>query len=337
MRPIQEIKALLNEPKKIVITMHQKPDADAMGSSLALFHYLNLKGHRVSVISPTNYPEFLKWMPGCVSVIDFENRPQKAISLLKEAELLFCLDFNDPERTRDLAPYLSKTACPRVLIDHHPEPIAGFEYGLSDTSASSTTQLIYEMIFMFGDEALINDDIAQCIYAGTMTDTGSFRFSSTTARVHRMVADLFDRGLQHEPIHQAVYDNFLENRLRFLGEALSSRLEFLYPYNTALIAIPNSDLKKFQLRVGDTEGLVNFPLSIKGIRLAALLIERDHEIKLSFRSKGDFDVNSFARQNFEGGGHQNASGGRSSDTLERTVTRFKNALEANKDKLSHPI
>ncbi|MGN7823904.1 bifunctional oligoribonuclease/PAP phosphatase NrnA [Chitinophaga varians] len=329
MKPIEEIKPLLEAPKKVVITMHQKPDADAMGSSLALYHYLIQKGHQVTVISPTNFPDFLKWMPGAEGVIDFESSTDKAMEALKDIQLLFCLDFNALYRTKNMAPHLEAVKCTKILIDHHLEPQPDFEYGVSDTSASSTAQLVYETIYKLGDEKLINLDIAQCIYAGTVTDTGSFRFASTTARVHRMVADLMDRGLRHEIIHQEIYDNFLENRLRFLGHSLLNRMEVFYEYNTAMLAIPYSDLKRFDLQTGDTEGLVNFLLSIQGIKMAALIIDRNSEVKLSFRSKGNFDVNTFARRYFEGGGHFNASGGRSTDSLEKTVNRFIKAVEEN--------
>ncbi|MGH2644990.1 MAG: DHH family phosphoesterase, partial [Chitinophagaceae bacterium] len=204
-----------------------------------------------------------------------------------------------------------------------------FDYGRSDVSAASTALLVYEFIVEMGDEKLINDKIAQCVYAGTMTDTGSFRFTSTSDRVHLMVAKLMEKGLKHEPIHQAIYDNYLESRLRFIGHALLNRLEVFYEYNVAMIAIPYNDIQRFVLKTGDTEGLVNFPLSIRGIKMAALIIDRKEEIRMSFRSKGEFDVNSFARKYFEGGGHQNAAGGRSSDTLEKTVERFKSALKEN--------
>ncbi|HVI43336.1 MAG TPA: DHH family phosphoesterase [Chitinophaga sp.] len=329
MKSIEEIKPLLENPKKVVITMHQKPDADAMGSSLAWYHYLIQKGHHVTVISPTNFPDFLKWMPGAEGVIDFESSTDKAQEALLGIDLLFCLDFNALYRTKNMTPYLEKLDCVKILIDHHLEPQPSFDYGVSDTSASSTAQLVYETIYKLGDEKMINLAIAQCIYAGTVTDTGSFRFGSTTARVHRMVADLMDRGLQHEVIHQAIYDNFLENRLRFLGHSLLNRMEVFYEYNTAMLAIPYSDLKRFDLQTGDTEGLVNFLLSIQGIKLAALIIDRNVEVKLSFRSKGDFDVNTFARKYFDGGGHFNASGGRSIDPLDKTVNRFIKAIEEN--------
>jgi phosphoesterase RecJ-like protein len=329
MKPIEEIKPLLETPKKVVITMHQKPDADAMGSSLAMYHYLIQKGHQVTVISPTNFPDFLKWMPAADLVIDYESSTDRALQALEGIDLLFCLDFNAFYRTKNLAPHLEKLNCIRILIDHHLEPQPDFEYGISDTSASSTAQLVYETIYKLGDEHYINMEIAQCIYAGTVTDTGSFRFASTTAAVHRMVADLMDRGLKHEVIHQAIYDNFLENRLRFLGHSLLNRMEVFYEYNTAMLAIPYTDLKRFDLQTGDTEGLVNFLLSIQGIKLAALIIDRNSEVKLSFRSKGNFDVNAFARKYFDGGGHFNASGGRSTDSLEKTAERFIKAIEEN--------
>ncbi|TAM98658.1 MAG: bifunctional oligoribonuclease/PAP phosphatase NrnA [Chitinophagaceae bacterium] len=330
MKSLIEIKPILNSsPKSIAITMHQRPDADAMGASLAMFDYLRQKGHEVNVISPTVFPDFLKWMPGCDHVIVFETQKAKALEVLEHIDILFCLDFNSLGRTKDLAPYLEKTSCIKVLLDHHLEPQQIFDYGKSDISAASTALLVYEFIVSMDDEKLINNNIAQCVYAGTMTDTGSFRFTSTSYRVHLMVAKLMEKGLEHEPIHQAIYDNYLESRLRFIGHALLNRLEVFYEYNVAMIAIPYSDIQRFGLKTGDTEGLVNFPLSIKGIKMAALIIDRKEEVRMSFRSKGEFDVNAFARKYFEGGGHQNAAGGRSADTLEKTVERFKNALKEN--------
>ncbi|MHB1922786.1 MAG: DHH family phosphoesterase, partial [Chitinophagaceae bacterium] len=302
MEPIEEIKPLLAEPKRIVITMHQKPDADAMGSSLALYQFLIKKGHKVVVLSPTNYPDFLKWMPGCSDVIDFEANETKGLKALEEAELLFCLDFNSFDRAKKLGAHLAKLTCIKILIDHHLFPQPVFDYGESDPDASSTCQLVYELILLLGEEKLLDVNMARCIYAGTMTDTGSFRFTNTNSRVHRMVADLLDRGLKHSPIHEAIYDNYLENRLRFTGFVLLNRMEILYEYNTGIISVPYSDVKKYDIRAGDTEGLVNFPLSIKGIKFAILIIDRDAEVKLSFRSKGDFDVNIFARTYFDGGG-----------------------------------
>lgn len=331
MKPLIEIKPLLNLPgKRILITMHQKPDADAMGASLAMYRYLSRKGHTVFVVSPTNYPDFLKWMPGCSDVLDFSASQEKVLPLLKDLDLLFCLDFNVLSRTKAMEPLLQQLTCAKVMLDHHPDPQPDFEYGISDTRAASTSLLVYEFIKEMGDRALIDDGIAQCVYAGTMTDTGSFRFPNTNARVHLMVADLMQGGLKHEPIHQAIYDNFLENRLRFLGHLLSNRLEVFYEYNAALIWISSEDARRYDLKTGDTEGLVNYPLSIQGIQLSALIVDRGDEVKLSFRSKGAFDVNAFARKYFQGGGHPNASGGHSKDSIEATIRRYKQALEENK-------
>lgn len=315
--------------------MHQRPDADAMGASLAMYAYLLQKGHEVTVISPTVFPDFLRWMPGCDKVIVFENNKEEALAILQKVDILFCLDFNFLKRTKEMGPYLENLSCTKVMLDHHMQPQSGFDFGKSDVDAASTALLVYEFIVDMGDEKLINDQIARCVYAGTMTDTGSFRFTSTSYRVHEMVAKLMRKGLKHEPIHQAIYDNYLESRWRFVGYALLNRMEVFYDYNVAMIAIPQKDIQHFGLKTGDTEGLVNYPLSIKGIKMAALIIDRKDEIRMSFRSKGDFDVNTFARKYFEGGGHQNASGGRSTDTLEKTVIRFKEALKENEAALKN--
>jgi phosphoesterase RecJ-like protein len=330
MKPVQQIFPSLESPKKVVIVMHQKPDADAMGASLALFHLLKGLGHMVSVVSPTNWAEWLKWMKGCDKVIDYELNTDKANSLLSEAEWIFCLDFNTLVRTRKMATKLAELSATKILIDHHQQPATeSFNYGWSDTSKSSTCEMVYDFIVASCHSDKIDIPIAECLYAGVMADTGSFRFSSATASVHRMVADLKERGLEHSRVHENLFDNFLENRLRFTGYVLQSRMDIFYEYNTALISVPWKDLVKYQIKTGDTEGLVNYPLTIQGIKLAALIIDRDEEIKCSFRSKGNFDVNIFARTYFEGGGHFNAAGGRSTDSLEQTVQRFIKAMKEN--------
>jgi bifunctional oligoribonuclease and PAP phosphatase NrnA len=334
MRPIAEIYPLLKQPRRVVIAMHQKPDADAMGSSLGLSLFLRRLGHRTTVISPTNWAEWLKWMPDCAAVIDYEYSTEKAVSALEEAEWIFCLDFNTLSRTRHMAPRLRKLPVPKMLIDHHQQPeSAVFAYGISNTEKSSTCEMIYDLIVGSGHAGKIDVDIAACLYAGVMTDTGSFRFPGATASVHRMVAALKDTGLNHTQIHDNLFDNFLENRLRFMGFVLQNRMEVFYEYNAALISVPWKDLVRYEIKTGDTEGLVNYPLSIQGIKMAALIIDRDEEVKCSFRSKGDFDVNTFARTYFDGGGHFNAAGGRSTDTLETTVQRFINAIKENSSQL----
>lgn len=334
MRPIQESYPLLTVPRKVVITTHQKPDADAMGSSLALKHFLVQFGHQVTVISPTNWAGWVNWMPGALEVLDFEKERAICNVILDEAELLYCLDFNIFHRTKGMAEKLKKISCTKILIDHHQEPDeASFDYGVSNTAKSSTSEMIYDLIIDSGHADKINEATGECVYAGVVGDTGSFRFSSTHAGVHRLVADLKTRGLEHSHIHEKLFDNFLENRLRFIGHVLLNRMEVFYEYNTVLISIPKSDLVKYEIKTGDTEGLVNYPQTIQGIKLVALVVDRDEERKWSFRSKGDFDCNGFARKYFEGGGHFNAAGGRSSETLDKTVQRFKEVMKENENLL----
>ncbi|MBI2730158.1 MAG: DHH family phosphoesterase [Sphingobacteriales bacterium] len=330
MKSIQEIFPLLKQPKKVVITTHQKPDADAMGSSLALANFLKQFGHTVTVISPTNWAAFLNWMPGSNEVLDYEKTIEKSHKILREAEWLFCLDFNALHRTKRMTNILTEISCTKILIDHHIEPqVEAFDYGYSLTTKCSTCEMIYDVIVESGHDDMLNIPIAECLYAGAMTDTGSFRFLSANETVHLMVADLKRRGLNHSQIHENIYDNFLENRLRFIGHMLLNRMEIYYEYNTALIAISKNDLLRYEMKTGDTEGLVNYPLTIQGIKLAALVIDRDEERKWSFRSKGNFDCNTFARTYFEGGGHFNAAGGRSSESLDQTVAKFKKVMKEN--------
>ncbi|MFV0606460.1 MAG: DHH family phosphoesterase [Niabella sp.] len=334
MKPISDIYPLLQQPAKVVITMHQKPDADAMGSALALYLFLVKLGHRATVISPTNWAKWLNWMPGCEMVINFENRTAEAIDILQDADYLFCLDFNIFHRTKKLASHLAAANCIKVLIDHHKEPdIASFDYGISNADKSSTCEMIYDFIVGSGNEALIDLNIAECIYGGVVSDTGSFRFSSTTASVHEMVAKLMKTGLDHAKVQSCLFDNFLENRLRFIGHILTNRLEFLYEYNTALISVTKQDLQNFEIKTGDSEGIVNLPQAVQDIKLVGMVVDRDEERKWSFRSKGDFDCNAFARKYFDGGGHFNASGGQTKDSLPETIEKFKLALVETKNLL----
>ena len=335
MKPISEIFSLIEKPKNIVITFHQKPDADAMGSGLGLYNFLIQFGHTVSVISPTNWPSFLNWMPGSKTVVDFEMHNDKAKALLQKCEWLFCLDFNVLSRTKRMEPVIESLSATKILIDHHQQPqTEAFDFGISDVTKSSTAEMVYDFIIAAGYSEKINAETAECLYAGVMTDTGSFRFNSTSANVHRMIADLKDKGLEHSQIHENLFDNFLEGRFRFFGNILLNRMDVFYEYNTALIAIPQSDLIKYNVKTGDTEGLVNFPLSIKGIKLAAVIIDRGDERKSSFRSKGGFDVNTFARKYFNGGGHFNAAGGKNIEPLDEVVRKFKAAIKENRELLN---
>ena len=335
MQQVSELYPLFNAKKNIVITMHQKPDGDAMGSSLGLYHFLKSFDLNITVISPTNWPSFLNWMPGCKQVLDYDRDKEKADKIITDADWIFCLDFNTLGRTKSMEASLINAKAERILIDHHQEPQTEmFAYGISDTSKSSTAEMVYDFIINSGQAELLTLDCASCLYAGVMTDTGSFRFPSTTASVHTMIAHLKTLGLNHSAIHEALYDNFSENRLRFIGQVLLNRMEVFYEYNTALIIIPQADLLKYDIKTGDTEGLVNYPLSIEGIKLAVIMIDRGEERKCSFRSKGDFDVNTFARKYFNGGGHFNAAGGATKETLEQARLTFIAAIKENKSQLS---
>lgn len=326
MRPIEESSYLLEGTKKVFITTHHKPDGDAIGSMLALHHYLTAKGHHVTSVSPSELPEFLMWMPGVEQLYNYEAEQKVVEKLLSESDVIFCLDFNNFSRTGKLEDTLAKATQPKILIDHHLMPADVWDFGMSIPAKSSTCEMVYDYINTCGDNEAITVDIAECIYTGTMTDTGSFRFPVTSAAVHTMIADLKSKGLAHSKIHEAVYDTWSLKRMQFLGYVLLEKMEIMPQYKTGLIALSKKDLKLFDVNSGDLEGLVHYPLSIDGVRFAVMITERGEEIKLSLRSKGDFDVSKFAREHFNGGGHFNASGGRSNASFTDTVERFKKIL-----------
>ncbi len=315
--------------------MHQKPDGDAMGAALGLYHFLQRLGHTVTVISPTNWAKFLNWLPGNEGVLDYEASREKAEQILAETDFLFCLDFNILHRTKGMEKTLADLNCIKVLIDHHQQPQeSAFHFGVSNVSKSSTCEMVYDFIMASPHANILNRDMATCIYTGLLTDTGSFRFPSATAQVHRIVAHLIDLGIDHAKIFENLFDNFSESRLRFIGNALLHRMEVFYEYNTAFMAIPGTDVMKYGIKTGDTEGLVNYLLTIEGIRFGALLIDRKEERKWSFRSKGDFDVNQFARKHFHGGGHLNAAGGGNKESFENNVRSFIAYLKLYAEQLS---
>jgi len=335
MQNLSAFKALLRKPAKVVVTTHQNPDADALGSSLALALYLEKLGHEVSVISPTDYPEFLHWMKGNERVINFEDGDEKlTYGLIENADIIFCLDFSALCRINSLGDLVAQSDAKKVLIDHHLDPEDFADFMEWDIGASATAELLFDLIVEIGDKDLIDKDIAECLYAGIMTDTGSFRHPNTTQNVLKIAAELVAFGADVARVAKLIYDNNSIERMKFLGFSLSQRLKTLEAFNTAYIAISKDDLKQFKSKTGDTEGLVNYALSIKGIRFAALIIDRQDEIKLSFRSIGDFSVNDFARDHFEGGGHKNAAGGCSSLTLTETVNKFEELLNEYKDVLN---
>lgn len=326
---------LLTEPKNIVITTHHKPDGDALGSSLGLYHWLKANKHEVEVVLSSDFPSFLNWMPGCESVTIFPTDSTRATRLLNEADIIFCLDYSTLARTNILEPIIRSARGQKWMIDHHldPEDFATLRYW--DAEAAATAQLVYSFISDICNAGLdITSEIATCLYAGIMTDTGSFRFRSTTASVHLIISKLIEAGAKNWEIHEHIYNSSTENRLRFLGYCLLNCLEVIPAYNTAIFSVTKNDLEQFQVSTGDTEGLVNYALSVKGIRLAALFIDRTELIKLSLRSTGEIPCNEICKKHFNGGGHLNASGGSSTESLEQAINKFKSILPTYKEILT---
>lgn len=332
---VKEIKALLSKPKNVVIVTHWSPDGDAMGSSLGLYNYLSQKKHKVTVITPNDYPSFLFWLPGNKNVINFSTKAREAKVAVAKANIIFCLDFNSLKRIDALGDEVGKSKAKKCIIDHHLQPEDFADFMLHDIKACSTCELIHDFIELMGDKKLINKNISNCLYTGIMTDTGSFRFPSTTAKTHRIIAELIDAGAENSEIHNRIYDDNTEDKLRLLGFCLAEKLTVLKEYGTAFFSLRSDELKHFNYRKGDTEGVVNYALSIEGIRFAAFFVERDGIIKTSFRSKGDFNVNLFSRKHFSGGGHANAAGGMSEISLDETIIKFVSLLAGYKKEL-HP-
>jgi bifunctional oligoribonuclease and PAP phosphatase NrnA len=326
MSTVFELLATVADPN-IVITTHHKPDGDALGSSLGLLQVLKNCGFdKVVVISPTDYPDFFSWMPGSDSILIYENDTVQCEDRIRQADVIFCLDFNKYSRINEMGAIVSAVSARKILIDHHQEPDTFDHMTWWDSGASSTCELVFNMLNSEGKGDVIDQRAAQCLYTGIMTDTGSFRYSSTNSNTHKVVSSLLETGIQQHEIHSAVFDSFSENRIRLLGFVLTERLDILHDYKTVIIHLSREDLKRFDVKTGDTEGLVNYGLSIQGIKLAILIIDRTVMIKMSFRSKGAFDVHQFAMNHFNGGGHIQASGGSSSLTLSETIEKCKALL-----------
>lgn len=318
------LKLELQTPKKIAIVSHRNPDGDAIGSSLGLLHFLKQLKHDVHFISPNEYPDFLAWIPEVNNTIIFEKEVNKATELLKSSDYIFTLDFNALHRTGEfMEKTLQTLTVPMIMIDHHQSPDNYPLYTFSDTNYGSTCEMIYDFINALGFNQLINKEVATCLYVGITTDSGSFRFPKTTAKTHTCVADLISKGINNSEIHNLLFDNASYSRLQLLGRALQN-LTLLKEYNASYITLSQEELDTFNYKKGDTEGIVNYGLSLEGINMTAIFIENKEEgiIKISFRSQGDIDVNQFARKYFNGGGHINAAGGKSFLSLEETVKQF---------------
>ncbi len=335
MTNLTELKGFLSKPRRIVITSHINPDGDAMGSSLALYNYLQPLGHKVSVVVPSNYPDFLKWMPGDQKVYIYPYQPAEAQRLIGEAELIFCLDYNALGRIGEVGTYVAANLCPKVLIDHHLFPDDFACYVLHKVEASSTAELVYEFLEQLGAAHKVDANIGACLYTGILTDTGGFQYPNTSARVHRIVANLLDAGVDHNKIYRDVFNSFTEDRLRLFGYCITEKLKIYPEYKATLVSLTKEELQRFHVRSGDTEGIVNYPLKIQGINFSALVVDRTEVVKLSFRSVGKFDVNQFSRSHFNGGGHVNAAGGQSKEPLDAVIAKFERVLPDFKEQLMY--
>ena len=331
---IKRLKHILNTRQNIIIIPHKNPDGDAMGSTLGLCHFLTKLGHKAKVVVPNDYPDFLKWLPGSEEVIIHELNTKHSTSTIEKADLIFTLDFNALHRAgHSLEKILNNADTRKIMIDHHQQPEDYAEITYSDVTIASTCEMVYNVIEYLGEVSKLDASIATCLYTGIMTDTGSFKFSSTSSRTHFIVGKLMESGISHAEIHQNVFDSNSYERLQLLGRALQN-LKIIPEYRTAYITLSQSELDEFKFRKGDTEGFVNYGLSIKGIIFAAIFIENEQEqiIKISLRSKGTFSVNAFSRAHFNGGGHNNAAGGRSELSLDSTIEKFISILpEYQKD------
>jgi phosphoesterase RecJ-like protein len=331
---IAELKQLISNKQEIVITTHHKPDGDALGSSLGLAAFFRAIGHSVNVVVPSEFPDFLSWMKGSNEVVDFLRDSAKAKELFKKATFVCCLDFNDPRRVEALHDTLVNAPGLKLMLDHHLDPKDFCHFTFSDPKVGSTCELVYHLIDALNGTLLIDKDSAACLYAGIMTDTGSFRFNSVTPTTHRVIANLLETGMRNDFVHEAIYDTSSESRLRFLGNSLLNQMTVKPEFNTVFFEATKEDMQRFKHQSGDLEGIVNYGLSIKGIKMAALFSERDGIVKISFRSKGDFSVKALAEKHFEGGGHKNAAGGRSSLSLKDTIAKFVALLPSYLEDLS---
>lgn len=322
-------KVLIEQAKSIVITSHKNPDGDAVGSALGLYHVLRTINNNIQVILPDSAPRFLQWMPDYEKILFFDSQNESAKTVLIGADLVFNLDYNALHRTgEEMGAFLAGIAKPSIMIDHHQQPDDFPVVLYSDTSACSTCEMVYRFVISCGWENHINDHASQCIYAGIVTDTGSFRFPSVSSETHTFVSKMIEKGLKHAEIHQKIYDTNSLNRLRLIGYALGEKLVVWSDLKAALITLTYEELSRFDHQPGDTESLVNQALSIEGVQVAVFFREESDKIKISFRSKGAVDVNQFARNGWNGGGHKNAAGGSTKETMSEAIERLKESLKS---------
>lgn len=325
----KQLSKLFSSCSNILLISHINPDGDAIGSQIALYQFLTEQGKKVSMLTPNYLQDFLKWMDGSDQIAVFIHDRKKCRTMIKSADLIVMLDFNQPNRLGEAEELVVESRALKVLIDHHLDPVSFADLTISESSMCSTSELVHELICEINGEIFMNKPYAEALYTGIITDTGNFEHGSYTSSTLRIVADLLETGIQKERIINLIYNNFSAERLRLQGYALNKRMVVLPELQSAYIFLTKDDLKEYKHIKGDTEGFVNMPLSIKGICFSTLFIEKDGFIKLSFRSKGDFPSNEIASQYFSGGGHMNASGGEYYDTLENTIEYFLKVLQDN--------
>ncbi len=326
----KELSELFSTSGNILLVCHINPDGDAIGSQIALYHYLKSKGRKVNMLSPNNLQEFLKWLEGADMINVFIRDRKKAQQIISEADLIVMLDFNQPGRTGEAEKYIVSSTAKKIIIDHHLDPVNFAGLIISDSSMCSTAELVYELIKEMEGKPFVNKSFAEALYVGIITDTGNFEHGAYTGRTMRIVADFLDSGIEKNKILNLIYNNFSSGRMMLQGFALNERMIVLPEYKTAYISLSKDDLHKYHHEKGDTEGFVNLPLSIRDIVFSALFIEKENFVKISFRSKGKFPTNEFAAKYFSGGGHLNASGGEYYASLDETVAYFLKVLHDNK-------
>ncbi len=335
MKPIQEYIAQLNEPKSFAITHHYNADADALGSTLGLRFFLEKLGHTVTLISPNKNPAYLSWLPGYNEIVVFDETSDEVKNILKDVDAIFCLDFNIFHRTKHLAKTLEEFAGTKILMDHHLQPDEdSFDYGISIPAKSSTAEMVYDFIQLCQKEDLLDKQIASCLYIGAVADTGGFKYSNTAPSTLEMAAALMRTGIDISRIQERTFNTRSEGDLRLLGYILKDNMQLFPEHNAALITIPQDIYKKYNIQSGGTEGLVNYPLSIGNIIFSTFIVEKDGEVKMSLRSQGSLDISNIARTYFNGGGHRNASGGKSDESLEKTIETFKEVLDKHKKEIN---
>jgi len=328
---ITKVKKAIDNVDKIVIVAHIGPDGDAVGSSLALWHYLMTIDKEPIVIVPNPFPDFLSWMPGAECILDYDHSKEKADELIAAAELIFTLDFNTASRMGDMAEAVLNAKADKILVDHHLHPDTYAKVRISYPEISSTSEMIFRLICRMGDFTMINLACAECIYTGMMTDTGGFTYNSNNHEIYIIIAELIKIGIDKDDIYRKVFNTYSVDRIRLMGYCLFHKMKVYPEYRTALITLTLKELSQFNYVNGDSEGFVNIPLSIAGIDFSVFMREDTNKIKISFRSQGTFPSNKVASDLFNGGGHLNASGGESSTTLIEAVEKFENALPDYKD------